>query len=349
MFKIIGIIILVLFVVNIIYYYVKPEGKRQYVKNNNLKTIKKDWKGNVKIGKEFTNGENRDKQIMPWDIIKWKTSKNPQEKEKTQDNYKLEVRKNTGFLESKKDMIVWLGHATFFIRINGKTILTDPVLGDVSFIKRLTGTACAIDDLKNIDYILLSHGHRDHFDKNTLKQILKNNSKVEALVPLKLNDFFDKNNCKNQQAGWYQKYETNDDLEIYFMPAKHWNRRIFSDFNRNLWGSFVIKYKGKTIYFSGDSAYGAHFKEINQTFGKIDYCLLSVGAYKPAYIMKDSHMSPTEALQAFTDLQGEFFIPMHFGTYDLSDEPIGEPVRILEKELNNYQIRFLEIGEELTI
>lgn len=344
-----GLLLLALIIANSIYYYIKPERVKKFVENRELETIKKKWKGNVKIGNEFSNREEKEVQIMPLDILKWKFSKNPQATEKKEDTFRLNVMENQAFLHSNKDMIVWLGHASFFIRINGKTILTDPVLGNLSFIKRLTGNACATDSIKNIDYILLSHGHRDHFDKPTLKTIFKNNPDVEALIPLELNEYFDKNNIKNQQAGWYQKYNTTDEIEIYFMPARHWNRRGAFDFNKNLWGSFIIKSKDKTIYFSGDTAYGAHFKEINTYFGEIDYSLLSIGAYKPANIMKDSHMTPLETLLAHKDLQSKVFIPMHFATYDLSDEPIGEPKRILEKEMKNNTIKFLDVGEELML
>jgi len=183
--------------------------------------------------------------------------------------------------------------------------------------------------------------------KKSIEVLYKNNPDIEALVPLELNAFFDKKGIKNQQAGWYQKYKTKGKAEIYFMPAKHWNRRGALDFNKNLWGSFVVKVNNKTIYFAGDTAYGNHFKEINKLFGEIDYCLMPVGAYKPENIMKDTHMSPQEALKGFVDLQGKTFIPMHFGTYDLSDEPLGEPLRILESEKENFNITVLNIGEIL--
>jgi L-ascorbate metabolism protein UlaG (beta-lactamase superfamily) len=347
--KKIGLLLLLIVIGNSFYNYVKPTGMTKYLYNKNLETIKKDWKGNTQIDGEFSNGSTKDKQTRPIDILKWKISKNPQEKEKKQDTFKLKVQENKAFLYSDKDMIVWLGHATFFIRINGKTFLTDPVLGDVSLIKRETGLACPTDSINGIDYILLSHGHRDHFDKNTLKTIFKNNPNIEAFIPLELQQYFDKNKIKNQQAGWYQKFDTENDIEIYFMPANHWNRRGAFDFNKNLWGSFVLKVNGKTIYFSGDTAYGKHFKEINTFFGKIDYCLMPIGAYKPEYFMKDSHMNPNEALKAFQDLQGKTFIPMHYGTYDLSDEPLGEPLQTIQNETTNYNIQILDIGEEFKI
>ena len=99
----------------------------EYNFNKELEIIKEDWKGNIKIDGEYSNGTMKNKQIMPLDILKWKLSKNPQAKEKKDDNFKLKVIQNTDFLNSDKDMIVWLGHATFFIRLNGKTFITDPI------------------------------------------------------------------------------------------------------------------------------------------------------------------------------------------------------------------------------
>ena len=100
--------------------------------------------------------------------------------------------------------------------------------------------------------------------------------------------------------------------------------------NQVLWGSFMLRAKNKQIYFAGDSAYKDHFVEIKELFGEPDFCILPVGAYKPAFMMEQSHLDPREAVQAFHDLGGKLLIPMHFGTFDLSDEPAGEPVRILQ-------------------
>ena len=330
-------------------YSLNSKKMTEYKHNTSLEIIKKDWKGNIFIDGEFANNREKDKKFTPLDILKWKISKNPQAQEKKDDKFALKVFKNTDFLNSKDDMIVWLGHATFFIRINEKIIITDPIFYDMPMVKRLTSLPCEVSDFKNIDYILLSHGHRDHFDKKSVTALHKNNPNIEALVPLELNKFFNDNGIANQQASWYQKFKTTDGIEIFFMPAKHWNRRGAFDFNKTLWGSFVIRANGKTIYFAGDTSYGKHFSEINAFFGEIDYCLLPVGAYKPDYIMKESHISPHEALKAYSDLKGKMFIPMHYATYDLADEPLGEPVRILKDKSNGYNIRILDIGEQLKI
>jgi len=315
------------------------------IKNNHLKTIKPNWEGNYFIDGQFSNNEKADKQIPLSEIIRWKTTKSPWEEEKKADKFKLKVVQNNDFSSNYKDQIVWLGHSSFFIRINGINILTDPILNNIPFVKRQAGYCCNTAEIKNIDYILLSHGHRDHFDKKTLKTIFRNNPKVEILCPLELKYFFVKNNIKTQEAGWYQQYDTKAAIEIFFMPAIHWNKRGLSDFNKNLWGSFIIKTKNKTIYFAGDTSFGNHFKEIADFFPNIDIALMPIGAYKPEFIMKSNHISPWEALELFTDLKADLFIPMHYGTYDLSDEPIGEPHRAMLEEQKNYNIKILDIGE----
>jgi L-ascorbate metabolism protein UlaG (beta-lactamase superfamily) len=113
-----------------------------------------------------------------------------------------------------------------------------------------------------------------------------------------------------QEAGWYQQFQLDTSFKVYFLPAKHWYLRAPWDRNKILWGSFLIEYKNKKFYFSGDSAYDTHFKTIGQLFGDIDYCFMPIGAYKPSYIMQSNHMNPEEAVRAYIDLKGKHFIPM---------------------------------------
>lgn len=318
-------------------------------KNEQLKTIKENWEGNHFINGQYSNSDKPDKQLSLSTIFKWKSKKSPWAEEKKADKFKLKVIKNNAFINSEEDGIVWLGHSSFFIRTNGVTILTDPVLNDLPFVPRRTGYCCETSELKNIDYILLSHGHRDHFDEKTLKTIFKASPNVEVLCPLELRYFFEKQKVKVQEAGWYQQYKTKQEIDIFFMPAFHWNKRGLRDFNINLWGSFIIKTEKKTIYFAGDTAMGEHCKEIASFFPNIDVALMPIGAYKPDFIMSNAHISPWQALELFEDLKAKTFIPMHYGTFDLSDEPYGEPHRVMQEEQKNFNIELLDVGGEFKL
>ena len=343
----VGFVLLLLILASLIIHKTKEKELKEYILNKELRTIKPDWRGNLKIDGEFVNFDEKDEQKTPLDIFKWKVlSTNPQEDEKKADDFKLELIKGDEWVNSTEDMIVWLGHASFFIRLGGTSFITDPVFYDMFFIKRQVGIPCEAERMTGLDYILLSHGHRDHFDKKTLDKLIAVNPEIEALVPLNNSSYFKKKGIDVQEAGWYQKFETKNGVEVFFMPAKHWNRRGLFDFNQTLWGSFIIRYKGTTIYFAGDTSLGNHFKEIAEMFPNIDYCLLPVGAYKPVNIMQEAHLSPQEAYQAFNLLGGKTFIPMHFGTYDLGDEPLGEPERVL-KAFADKRIRILKVGEVL--
>jgi L-ascorbate metabolism protein UlaG (beta-lactamase superfamily) len=302
----------------------------KYVKNPSLHTVKVGYPGNLLIDGEFTNSDTKDENSF-LKVLKWKFSKNPQREEKQNENYKVATVKNN-FIKSDQDMIVWLGHSTFYIQIDNVKILTDPVFFDLPFLKRKTELPLAPEDLIHIDYLLLSHGHRDHFDVPSLKIILNNNPSVKVLGPLNISSLFNEFDFKGeiQEAGWYQQFKS-DPINIIFLPAKHWHRRGLNDFNKVLWGSFYIKGKNKSIYFAGDTAYGAHFKEIQKSVPPIDYCLMSIGAYKPSYLMNLFHVNPEEAFKAYQELQAKYFIPMHYGTFDLSDEPMGEPEREIRR------------------
>ena len=245
-------------------------------------------------------------------------------------------------LKSKEDFVCFLGHASILIQLNKKRILLDPVFGDIPFYKRITPFVYDIDALFPIDMVLISHLHYDHFDISSIKKIIPLNPLF--ITPLGMKNYLKKisKNLKVTELEWFESYKE-DGVKIVLTPAKHWGARTPFDKNRALWGGFIIKSENFTIFFAGDSGYDKHFKEIGDKF-QIDIALLPIGAYKPRYVMKNHHLNPLEAYQAFLDLKAKFFIPIHYGTFILSDEKPNEPIKELKK-ISDKNIIFLKHGE----
>ncbi|MCP4440636.1 MAG: metal-dependent hydrolase [Aureispira sp.] len=321
--------------------------------NPNLPFVREDYKGNTLVKGIFSN-DGDIKQVPMKSVLKWQLSKNPQgsqKKEEKKGAFRLPITKDELVFNSNKDCIVWLGHASFFIRINGVSLLLDPCLEDLPFIPRLSPKPYDYAEMKGIDYILLSHGHRDHLDLKSLKQILEYNPDAHFLAGLKTDTILKKLKIKSyQEAGWWQQYNIPEqDLKIVYLPAKHWNRRGVRDYNKTLWGSFWIESNGQRIYFAGDTAKWDHFKEINTIMGAPDIALMPIGAYKPQFIMSFAHVNPTESVEGFNQLGANTFVPMHYATYDLSNEPLSEPIvetRQLAKEGKlQGKLKELAVGE----
>ena len=327
----------------------------EYVRNENLPTVKNDWRGTPVDEKDrFVNDE------FPYlpralDILKWTWESNPQAEEKKNDATRLKVLDPAEFLNSEQNGILWLGHASFFIRLNGKSILIDPVFGKPPLVKTYVDAPSPIDKIRRVDDVLISHDHRDHCDADSIKQIAAKFPDAGFYAGLRMDELVEEwltDSNKMQTAGWYQQFKTpDDDLKIYFLPARHWSRRGLFDTNRRLWGAFVIQGADTTIYFGGDSGYDEHYKKLANLFPNIDYFIVGIGAYKPRWIMRPNHNTPEEALRAFADSGAKNLIPMHFGRFDLSNEPPSDPLRLLNekaREMNlSDKIKLLNINESL--
>ena len=228
------------------------------------------------------------------------------------------------------DYIGWIGHATFLIKLGNTTIITDPVFsknaGPLIFgPKRYTEPALNLNELPKIDLFLLTHNHYDHQDMGTIRKFPYKDTKV--FTALKLGKYFTKHHFKNvQELDWYQEVKFND-LKITFLPAVHWSKRSLTDTNKTLWGSFLIEYAGKKIFFACDTGYGNIYKKIGKEFGPIDLTMINIGAYdfRPMFEKSIYHTSPEEALQVARDLGSKKVLGTHWGTFVLSLEPIMEP------------------------
>ena len=271
--------------------------------------------------------------------IKWSMSKWNKEKKKIKINIppghvidKEEVLKN---LEKYKndDYVAWIGHATFLIKLGNTTIITDPLFsknaGPLIFgPKRYVDPAINLKEIPEVNLFLLTHNHYDHLDYRTIKKFPYKKAKV--LTPLKLGKYFTRNGFSEvQEMDWYDQSEVND-LKITLMPAVHWSKRTLSDTNRTLWGSFLIEYKNKKIFFACDTGYGNIYKDLGNKYGPIDLTFVNIGAYnfRPMFEKSIYHTNPEEALNIGQDLKSKKVLGMHWGTVILSlEDPFEPPVR----------------------
>ncbi len=272
----------------------------------------------------FTNEYDAAKHNSFLRVLRWRMFyKNPQQKEFENDPFVPNVIEMDA-PNKDGDKLIWMGHATFIVDLGGVRLLIDPCLTNPPTIKRRTKLPFEIEDIRP-DFVLVSHGHYDHFDERTIKRL--GDSVRVILMPMGLSRYAKKLGLNCIEMSWHQLFEYNG-IEVFFLPAYHWHSRYGFDKNKALWGSFLIRYNGVQIYFCGDSGYNTHFKQIRDEYGDMDICIMPVGAYKPEFVMKHSHMNPTESMQAFRDLGGKVFVPMHYGTFILSDEPPSEGIGI---------------------
>jgi L-ascorbate metabolism protein UlaG (beta-lactamase superfamily) len=327
---------------------------KSYTSNPALPTLMPDWLGTPLDQHGLFINYEYPTVISYSAVLKFMLERNPQREAKKQDTWRITVRKKEDWLSDASDKIVWLGHASFFIQLSGIRILIDPVFGKLPVVKRYSELPVEPEKFQNIDYVLVSHAHYDHCNKDSIKTIARNNPQARFLVGLKLNELVAKWVTNPiQSAGWYQQYQHTDTLKITFLPSRHWANRSPFDVNTSLWGGFMIQSESKTVYYGGDSGHGSHFKSIGALFPAIDVALIGAGAYSPTWFMGQHHQDPYKAVEAFHATGAKTFIPFHYGTFDSADEPMGEPETVLknlyaEGKIKN-QLRFLALGEPFLV
>jgi N-acyl-phosphatidylethanolamine-hydrolysing phospholipase D len=231
---------------------------------------------------------------------------------------------------AREPSLTWIGHSTFLVRMDGVTFLTDPMFSERAspfrFMgpKRLVAPGVPLDALPKIDFILVSHDHYDHADLPTVRRLIQQG--VPFIVPLGLGEWIRRAGGQAMELGWWQDVKLGG-VRIHSVPAQHFSGRTLRDRFRRLWAGYIVSGQTRRFYYCGDTGYSGDFKEIGRRLGPIDLATIPIGAYLPAAMMHHVHVTPEEALRIARDVQAQRAVAMHFGTFDLADEPLDEPPR----------------------
>lgn len=178
-------------------------------------------------------------------------------------------------------------------------------------------------ELPDVDAVLVTHNHYDHLDSTVIHELA---DEVPVIVPEGMGGWMRRRGrLRVIELRWWQEIEVGV-LRITLVPACHWSRRGVFDTNRALWGGYVVEGGGCSVYHAGDSALFDGFADIGRRFPTLDAAMLPIGGYQPAWFMEHYHLNPEQAGHAFVELGAERLVPMHWGTFQLTDEPLCEPI-----------------------
>ena len=217
--------------------------------------------------------------------------------------------------------VTWIGHASFLLQFGTHNVLIDPNWARwLKIVKRLKMPGLHLHELPEIDLVLVTHAHFDHLDRKTLRKVAADQPIV---VPFEVGNLVHDLGFRSvHELGYWESYKLGP-LTVTLTPCAHWGARVLHDTHRGF-GGFIIEHEGRTVYHCGDTAYFGGFKEIAKRF-KVDVALMPIGAYDPPS-GREVHMNPEEALLAFHELGAKVMVPMHYGTFRLSYEPMEEPL-----------------------
>jgi L-ascorbate metabolism protein UlaG (beta-lactamase superfamily) len=258
--------------------------------------------------------------------------------------------------------VTFIGHATCLIQIEGLNLLVDPVWSDRASPTRFAGPrrsrkpGLALSDLPAIDLVLVTHNHYDHLDPTTLAKLVAAHDPM-IVTPLG-NDTIIRRVAPKARiiAIDWDETATCGPLSVTAAPVQHWSARGVRDRNAALWSGFILRWGEHAVFLAGDTGYGEGWwaKRARLADRRYDLAVLPIGAYEPRWFMEDAHMMPEEAIAAFEHLHARRALGVHFGTFNLTDEPMAEPqarlqVELLRREIEPEAFRTLEPGKAWTI
>ncbi|MFT5683124.1 MAG: L-ascorbate metabolism protein UlaG (beta-lactamase superfamily) [Myxococcota bacterium] len=292
----------------------------------------------------------------PRDLLRWKLSRSPFAAEKKRRPELSLVSDPLRRLSALPEdcRVMWLGHASVMVQIDGITVLIDPVFGRAGgLMRREVAAPLRPEDLPRIDAVMLTHGHMDHLDVASLRAIGRRfGEEVRFITPLGLSATLPGECVSRTELDWWQGVEIGG-VTLGLVPAQHWHRRGLSDTNRALWGGAILS-GSRTIFHSGDTGYFGGFSAIGEAFD-IDLAILPMGAYEPRWFMSAQHMAPEDSVQTLLDLNARHAMAMHWGTFDLTDEPLNHGISTLlpsilsERGLEPSRFVVLQHGDSLGV
>ncbi|QMT30981.1 MBL fold metallo-hydrolase [Alysiella filiformis] len=233
---------------------------------------------------------------------------------------------------SERVKFIWFGHSTLLLRVQDQTVMFDPVYAQTVspvglMMHRFQAPPAALHELPPLDWVVYTHAHYDHLDKDVVQYFIKNQPNIQYLVPLGLGAYLRDWGVADSQIhelDWWQTLDLHG-ATFHVLPARHDAARTPFDAKKSLWASWALTTPTEKIYFSGDSSYAPHFAEIGARFGGFDLAFVENGQYNELW--EDNHMFPTQTVQAAADLKAQRWMPIHWGAYPLSTHDWDASVR----------------------
>lgn len=324
------------------------EYQAQLMTSKNYRNGKFANTGDVKINMSFSN-------MMA--MIKEQFNAHP-EAEPDQKPIVVSIDSATIAANTSETHIYWFGHSTFLIQTAGKNIILDPMLGEsaspvpIFGVKRFNKQLpISIEQLPYIDAVVISHDHYDHLDYKSIQKLKEKTS--QFYTPLGVGKHLESWGVETHRVhelDWWQSINF-ENIQLHCTPAQHFSGRgkWFSDQASTLWSSWIIQTNDKKIFFSGDSGYGSHFKEIGEKYGPFDIALMECGQYNKLW--KEIHMMPEETIQAAVDVKAKAVLPMHWGAFKLALHSWTDPIERAHAKAKELDMPIVnpQIGEKVVI